>query len=448
VLILTGMMGVMFWMNWRLALLSMCVVPLFWLSTTHFGRRIGDAARQQRKRESAMAATAAESMGAIKTVQALSLEENFANVFAKQNKKSLKEGVKAKRLAIKLQRTVDVLIAIATALVLWYGAKLVLRHEMTPGDLLVFLAYLKYAFKPVQDFAKYAGRLAKASAAGDRVVAVLELTPEIRNLPHAKPAPTFQGDIRFENVCFGYEPDVYVLNDLNFEVRPGQHVAVVGPSGIGKTTMIGLISRLYDPQKGRVLIDGCDIRDYTLESLRGQISTVLQETLLFAGTVKENIACGKPDLTDDQIKAAARLANADTFIEAFSEGYDTAIGERGATLSGGQRQRIAIARAAVRDAPIVILDEPTTGLDEKNHLAVSQALRKLCADRTTFIVSHDTQLSAMADVILYMENGHVLETGTHEEMMKRNGQYAALYRLQQAPSTQRNQMEDLYVANH
>ena len=307
-LILLGMVGVMFWFHWKLTLLKLTIFPFFWLMTAHLSRRIREVARKQRKREGAMAATAAESIGAIKIVQALSLERTFAQAFSSQNKKSLKEGVQAKRLAASLERRVDVLIAIATALVLWYGAWLVLRNALTPGDVLVFLAYLKNAFRPVKDFSKYTSRLAKATASGERVLDLLERVPEVRDLPGAVPAHAFRGALRFENVSFAYEPGQRVLEKIEFEAHPGQHVAVVGPSGSGKSTLVSLIMRLYDPVEGRVIIDGYDIRDYILESLRAQISVVLQDTILFAASVRDNIAYGVPNATPEEIEAAARLA--------------------------------------------------------------------------------------------------------------------------------------------
>src|SRR5262249_8399170 len=300
----------------------------------------------------------------------LSLEGIFDQTFSEQNKKSLSEDLKTSRLSAALRRVVEALVALATALVLWYGAWLVLRNELTPGDLLVFLVYLKTGFKSVQNFARYTGRLAKAAVASERVLDILERAPDVCDLPGAVPAPPLRGCVRFQDVSFAYHPGRYVLKHIDFEVSAGQHVALVGPSGIGKSTLVSLILRLYDPVQGRVLIDGHDIRDYTLASLRGQISVVLQDTLLFAASVTDNIAYGTPGATRGEIEAAARLANAHDFIENLPCGYETILSERGVSLSQGQRQRLAIARAAIRKAPILILDEPTTGLDEENEQAV------------------------------------------------------------------------------
>jgi ATP-binding cassette subfamily B protein len=439
--IMTGMVGLMFFMNWRLALAAMACAPLFWISATRLTGKIREASRSQRQREGAMAATAAESFGAMKVVQALSLEGEFRRAFSKQNVKSLTEGVKSSRLAARLERTVDLLIAISTALVLWYGARLVIRRSLSPGELLVFLAYLKSTFKPVQDFAKYTGRLGKASAAGERVVDLLERTPEIHDLPGAVAAPAFRGAVRFVDVGVAYEPGQHVLRDVTFDVAPGQSVALAGRSGAGKSTLASLLLRLYDPVEGRVEIDGRDVREYTLASLRSQISVVLQDTVLFAASVRDNIAFGAPGTPPEEIEAAARLANAHEFIEALPEGYDTVLGERGVTLSGGERQRIAIARAAVRRAPIVILDEPTTGLDESNARAVTDAFERLARGPTTVLITHDLARAARADLIVLLDEGRVQERGTHAELLERNGLYAALYRLQTADESRPERRE-------
>jgi len=429
VMILVGMITVMLFLQVELGLLALVTLPAFWLATSRIGRGIHLAARKQRAREGAMAATAAESIGAIREIQALSLEDRFAEDFSSRNQMSQQEDLKASRLSAKLGRTVDALLAVATALVLWYGARLVIGGRLTPGDLIVFLTYLKRAFKPVKDFAKYTARLAKATAAGERVLALLEQERDVRDLPGAVPAARFEGTVRFEDVSFEFTEGQTVLAGVDFEVRPGQLVVLTGPSGGGKSTLVGLLMRLYDPGAGRIVVDGRDIREYTLRSLRPQISVVLQDAVLFATTVSENIAFGTPDATPARIEAAARLANAHPFITDLPQGYETLVGERGATLSRGQRQRISIARAAIRETPLLILDEPTTALDEENERKVAAALRRLAEGRTTFLVTHDLRLAAGADRVLYLDGGRVLEWGSPAALIEAGGRFAELYKL-------------------
>src|SRR5258708_2971185 len=345
-LILAGMATLMFCLNWRLALIAAAVFPLFWLRTISMGKKINEVARLQRKREGAMAATASETITAIKTVQALSLESAFQEQFSRQNKKSIKQDVRARRLAAGLERSVDVLTAIAGALVLFYGTRLVLRGELTAGGLLVFLAYLKNAFRPIQEFAKYTARLGKAAAAGERVLDLLQRVPDVRDSPDAVRALAFRGEVRFEDVCFAYESERPLLRQISFNIKPGRQIALVGPSGGGKSTLVSLILRLYDPIEGKVLIDGRDIREFTLESLRAQISVVLQDNILFAASVRDNIAYGASGAAQSEIEAATRLANAHEFISPLPRVYDTAVGERGATLSPTRQPRLHIARPA------------------------------------------------------------------------------------------------------
>jgi ATP-binding cassette subfamily B protein len=444
-LTLVGMLLVMLWLNWQLALLALVVVPFFAFTMGHGGRRIRNVAREERKREGLLATSAAEALGSIKVVQALGIEALLEKAFAHQNDRSLREGVRGRRLSAGLERSVDVLVAIGTALVIGYGATQVFHGAMLLGDLLVFLAYLKSAFKPMRDLAKYTGRIAKASAAGERIVELLDTMPEVHDLKGAAPAPPLKGQVVFEQVSFAYESGSETLRGLNLTVAPGSTVALVGPSGSGKSTLSHLLLRFYDPTAGRVLIDGRDIRSYTLASLRRQIAVVLQESVLFAGSVRENIAYGTQYTNDDKIIAAAKIANAHDFIMRLPQSYQTVLGERGATLSGGQRQRIAIARAAVRQAPIVILDEPTTGLDQASEQAVSAALEQLTEGCTTFLIAHNLCTVEHADIICYIEHGQIVEQGTHAELLARNGKYAALYDLQQAGQAIHTAKEDYDV---
>ena len=432
-LTVVAMAGVMLWLNPLLAVVSLAAFPLMSPTFMSRGRSIRGVARRHRKREGAMASTATEALGAIKLVQALSLERILERRFASQNSASLREGVRAKKLAAGLERKVDVLVAVGSALVLYVGAQQVQRGALTAGELVVFMLYLKTAFKPMRDVAKYTGRIAQAAAAGERIVDLLDTEPEIRDEPGAVAAPPFRGEVAFDDVTFAYEPGGRpALDGVSLVAEPGQVVALVGPSGAGKSSAAGLLLRLYDPQRGAVMIDGRDLRSYTLASVRMQIAVVLQESVLFGVTVRENIAYGAPRATHDDVVAAAGLANAHEFITALPDGYDTVLGERGATLSGGQRQRIAIARAAIRQAPIVVLDEPTTGLDQENAQAVSEALANLAAGRTTFVVAHDLRTIEHADQILYLDDGKVVERGTHAELLAYGGRYATVHRLQSA----------------
>ncbi|MGD1834805.1 MAG: ABC transporter ATP-binding protein [Nitrososphaeraceae archaeon] len=428
---LVGMFAVMFWLNWQLALLSTVVIPLFFFSAIKKSDKIHSLARKQRSRESVMASTVSESIGAIKDIQAMSLTDIFFNAFSSQSNKTLNQDVKVRKLQASIERTVDVLIAVATALVLWYGATLVIGNELTPGELLVFLSYLGTAFRPLRNFAKYSGRIAKASSACERVLEILETKQDVYDTPDAIEVKHYNGHIQFKDVKFEYELGKVVLDNINFEIKAGERIAIVGLSGSGKSTLVNLILRLYDCTEGSIFIDGRNIRDYKLFSHRNQISVVLQDNVLFASTIKENIAYGGIDVTEQDVKDAAILAKADEFIMSLPNGYDTIIGERGVTLSKGQRQRIAIARAAIRKKPIIILDEPTTGLDKQNELQVIAALNDLTKGKTTFLITHDLEHASQMDKILYLENGKLIEYGKHKDLINNNnGKYSFLYKIQ------------------
>jgi ATP-binding cassette subfamily B protein len=437
-LTLVGMLGVMAWMNWRLTLLALVVLPISLWVMGRLSGRIRSAARKQREREGALAAGAGEALGAIRAVQTFSLEPRLEAAFRSNDQKNLKEGVRTARLSASLERTMDVLIALCTGGVLWYGAALAQSGALSLGDLVVFLNYLRTALRPMNDLAKYTGRIAKAVASGERVLGLLEIPVTINDGPPGnttvRPAPVLYGAVRFEDVEFAYLPGHPILSGLNFSVIAGQRVALVGPSGAGKSTITNLLLRLYAPQSGRILIDGQDIRTYTLASLRNQVGVVLQESLLFGVTVAENIGYGLAtgEASEEEIVAAAKIANAHDFIMALPQGYATVLGERGATLSGGQRQRIAIARAAVRQAPLVVYDEPTASLDNENEVAVTTALEQLAAGRTSFWITHDLTLAEKADLILYIEDGQLIEQGDHATLLAQRGRYAKLYRIQRA----------------
>ena len=431
VFILVGMFAVMFMLNWRLALLSLIPLPVMWFSAKRSSKLIHEASRRQRTREGSLAATASESMSAIRTVQSLVLEDSFSRLFHGNDGQAAHADMNTKRLAAGLERSIDLLVAVATALVLWQGALQVLAGALTAGDLLVFISYLKNSMRPVREYAKYAGRLSKALASAERISDILEEKPDIIDRKGAKTAPAFEGAVHFRDLHFSYDAESRsIFHGLDLVLAPREHVAVVGPSGIGKSTLTVLLLRLYDPQKGSVEIDGTDIRHWKTASVRRQIGLLPQDALLFAASVRDNLTCAAGrEVSDEEIIAAAKMANAHDFIMALPEGYDTVIGERGATLSGGQRQRLAIARLALRHCPVMVLDEPTTGLDRASEAVVRHAIERLIDGRTALMITHDLDLAAGADRIVYVDQGGIAESGTHDELLANNGPYAALWQL-------------------
>jgi len=415
VLMVVGTLTVMALMDWRLTLIALLVVPLLVLATGRFGRRIKGAAKRQRRKESQIAQVMTERISAVRVVQAYAREAHEEERFARRNASSAKAGLAATRLEAHLDRLVQIVLAAGTAGVVWYGVHLVKAGALTPGDLLVFAAYLATLYKPVRKLAAMTGRVAKATVCSERIVAILDIEPDIKDADDAIAAPPFRGEITFDDVTFAYKPERPVFENLNLTIVPGETLALLGSSGSGKSTIANLVLRFYDPVAGSVMVDGVDLRRFTLTSLRDQIAIVLQDSVLFNASVRENIAYGRLDATEEQIVAAARAANADEFIERLPEGYDTVIGERGAMLSGGQCQRIAIARAMVRDTPIVILDEPMAGLDADNEAAVREALFRLTADKTCLLITHDRGAVLDADRVLAFRGGSLFDvTQTRE----------------------------------
>jgi ATP-binding cassette, subfamily B, bacterial len=430
VLTLVGMIGVMFYINWRFTLIALSVSPLLFAFVYVFTRRIKKYSRAVRKKESELTSVVQEVLTSIRVVKAFAREDYEQERFEARSLDNVETALKARSLKAKLAPFVEVIVALGTCLVLGYGARLVLHGQLSAGVLIVFLLYLGKMYKPMRDLSKLTDTVSKAGVGYERIQEVLEIESKVRDLPRAKKTPKFKGKIEFEHVNFSYDGENQVLKDISFVIEPGQIAALVGPSGTGKSTVISLIPRFYDPTAGKVKIDGRDVREYKLKSLREQISFVLQDTLLFRTTIWENIAYGKPDASRKEIEDAAQLANAHEFIEKMPEGYDTMVGERGISLSGGQRQRIAIARAIVRDTPILILDEPTSGLDAASEQSVIEALDRLMKGRTTLLIAHHLGTIRHADCIFVVKDSELVERGTHDELLAAGGTYAELHKIQ------------------
>jgi len=416
ILVVTGTIAVMAWMDWRLALASLVVFPLLWLVSSYFGGQIRDAARKQRRKEGKIASVMTESIAAITVVKGFSREAFEEARFAKQNSSSLKAGLVTTRLEGHMDQMVQVVLALGACIVLWYGIGRVRAGAITPGDLLVFVAYLQTFYKPIRRLAAMTGSIAKAAASGERLIEIFDLVPDVREAPDATEAPRLVGHIRFRDVHFAYPKGNPVLRGADLEIAAGTTTALIGDSGSGKSTVAKLLLRFYDPSAGTIELDGVNMQRYTLASVREQVAIVLQESVLFATSLRENIAYGKLDATEEEVVAAARAAGADEFIRRLPEGYDTIVGERGGTLSGGQRQRIAIARAILRDARILILDEPLTGLDAATAAEVAEALRRAAVGRTTILIAHDPQSLAIADRIVRVRKGDFRPAGGDRDL--------------------------------
>lgn len=429
-LVLISMLIVMTAMNWRLTLVALVVLPLVALTTLSFSVRIREAARNQRKREGRVAAMVGEMLRSVHLIQAFGRERYQDKVFSRSNKKSLNAGLRTTRLEANMSRSVEVLLAAGTAGVLWFGVHQVKAGFLTPGDLLVFIAYLGSSYRPMRKLARVSSRMSKAVVCGERVSEVLMSAPEVADRPDAKKARNVKGGLKIERVKFNYRGGSRALRRLSFQVDPGEFIGIVGPSGSGKSTLLALLMRLYDPQKGRIRLDGRDLRRFRVYSLREQVSVVLQEPVLFGATVRENLSFGRLGADDDEIERCARLASAHEFICELPEGYETPMAEAGASLSLGQRQRLSIARAFLRDSPILLLDEPTNSLDAATEHEIEMVLRRLMHGRTTLMVAHKLSAVRDADRILVLKRGRLLESGTHEELLDIGGWYARNYRLQ------------------
>jgi ATP-binding cassette, subfamily B, bacterial len=427
---LIGMIAVMLFLNWKFTLIALSIAPPLAVVIYTYTRRIKKASREVRKKEGQIVSTIQEVFSSMRVVRAFAREDYEQQRLEAQSLESVEVALKARALKAKLNPIVDIIVAIGTCLVLWFGSTMVLNGSLSAGTLVMFILYLKKMYKPMQELSKLTDSYSKASVGYERIREILATEREVKDLSMAKRAPVFKGQITFEDVNFCYEEDHPILKDISFQIEPGQVAALVGPTGAGKSSIIGLIPRFYDPNTGSVKIDGVDVRRYKQKSLRQQISFVLQDTVLFHGPIWENIAYGKPEATRAEILKAAEIANAHEFIEQMPEGYDTVVGERGMTLSGGQRQRIAIARAVIRETPILILDEPSSGLDAGSEKLVFEALDRLMEGRTSIVIAHRLSTIRKANIIFVIDDGEIKERGTHEQLMQTGGIYAQLHELQ------------------
>jgi len=418
---LVAMTVIMLWLDPMLALVVFLAAGIFALLSRRSSVSITKAAGKSRKGEGALATTAAQTLGAMREVQAYGLEDTISSSFRKSNAATLGTGVAALRLAAGLERRTDVLIGFATALVLAGGGWRVLDHSITPGDLVVFLTYLKTGMKPLKDLAKQTSRIAQATASGERVADLLEAETDLPELPNARPMESSHPDVVFEDVSAGHGEGTTVLHGINLTIPAGERLAIIGPSGAGKSTLASLVLRMIDPTTGTVRVGGEDLRELQTASVRAHVSILLQDSVLFGNTVRENIRFGRLDATDEDIEHAAALAQADDFIRALPDGYDTVLGEAAKDLSGGQRQRIAIARAILREAPIVILDEATAGLDPASRESILDALEILTQGRTSITITHDAFAARLCDRVIWLEDGRILEEGRPLELLQDPG---------------------------
>jgi ATP-binding cassette subfamily B protein len=428
VLSIGGMLGVMLYLNWRFSLIALGTTPVLFAVVYKYKRRIKQVSRTARKKESEVLCTIQEAITSIRVVKAFGREDFEEHRLEQGSREQVETALQARAMKARLSPLVDIIVATGTCLVLWYGARLVLSGELTAGALVVFMMYLRKLYSPVKDLAKMTNTFSRASVGLEAIQEVMR--EEEQPVAGAGTVRRAMGKIEFDHVDFGYGPGRLAVKDISFTIQPGQIAAFVGPTGAGKTTMISLIPRFYDIVSGQIRIDDEDVRNFQLNSLRQNISFVLQDTILFRAPIWQNIAYGKLDATMDEIVRAAQLANAHEFIVQLPQGYDTIVGERGATLSGGQRQRIAIARAIIRDAPILIMDEPMTGLDAASETLVLEALNNLMKGRTCIINAHRLSTIRRADVIFVLKDGAIDDQGTHQELIERGGLYAMLYKLQ------------------
>ena len=428
--IFIGSLVMMVMLDWKLSLLTLITVPLVGQAMKVFGRKLKSSGTVIQERLADITATMQESIAAIRVVKSFGREDYEIERFHRQNELNFRAEMKNNQLMSLLTPTVEFLAALAVTVIVWFGGYEVVNGVITAGALVAFLTYAVNLANPVKRISRVYGAIQKAMAGADRVFAIMDLPETIVNRPGAKDLPPVRGEVVFDDVTFAYEEGNDALSQVSFSAAPGQMIAFVGPSGAGKSTIANLIPRFYEVSSGAIRIDGYDVRDVTMESLRGQIGIVPQETMLFSATVRENIRYGRLDATEEEILQAAKDANAHEFIMALPEGYETKIGERGLNLSGGQRQRIAIARAILKDPRILILDEATSALDTESEKVVQAALDRLMIGRTSFVIAHRLSTVFNADQIYVIEGGRIHEHGTHEALLAAGGLYSNLYHIQ------------------
>jgi ABC-type multidrug transport system fused ATPase/permease subunit len=429
VITLVAMFFVMWQLQQTLTLLSLGIVPFLVLAIRVYSRPMKDTSRVTRDLEGAMMSVVQRTLTAVPAVQAFTREEYEHERFRAYARDTVTAYVRSTRAGLWFKLFVGLVTTGGTAAMMYIGASYVLDGELTLGTLLVFLAYLASLYGPLNSITYTASTWQQAAAEADRVLEILEAVPEIQDGRDAREI-AIRGSVRYDDVTFGYEPGRPVLRNVSLEARPGEVLAIVGPTGAGKSTLVNLLIRFFDPWSGRVLVDGQDVRDLRIRSLRKQVAMVLQDPFIFPLTIEENIGYGRPDATHEEIVTAAQAANAHEFIARLPDGYATLVGERGATLSGGEKQRLSIARAFLKDAPILILDEPTSALDARTEGMLLDALERLMEGRLTFIIAHRLSTIRAADAILVLDRGEIVEQGTHAELMSGGGLYASLYRQQ------------------
>src|SRR5215203_1059860 len=424
--------GALFYLQWRLALVSLLVVPLFLLVARYFSQKIRGATREERRRSGSISAVAEESLSNAALVQAYNRQENEVSRFRRENEGSFVAEMAATRLSALFSPLVNLIELAGVVVVIAVGTWELSQGRLTIGGLLVFLIYLRQLYTPVRGLSNLLNTLYEATAGAERVIEFFDQKPSVKEKEDAYTLEHAKGHIEFDSVNFRYpgkKRKGRALSKVSFEVGPGEVLALVGPSGSGKSTLTKLLLRFYDPNRGSIRLDGHDLRELNLRSLRENVAVLLQETLVFDGTVRENVAYGKLEASEEEIVAAAKAADAHGFVEALPEGYDTVVGQKGRLLSEGQRQRVAIARAMIRDARVLFLDEPTTGLDARSSENVMVPLQRLMEGRTTIVISHNLLTVRHATKILVLEDGRITERGTHRDLLETNGSYAHLYRL-------------------